>query len=451
MARENVRVVFQMVTDLLPCRILEPGFEFPEHLIAIELIRRTRVIVRERDVCCLAGLDGQRDTNNFRFHVVEAGRLGVECGEVSSPDRLMPAIERLPVEHGLVLALVRDRFGRGISGIPVELPQQRPEFVTTVYLTQSVDVRVPGPELVHVAREVEVLPDRREFLRQAKLLDILPEAFADLTLDVVGVFDDVVGTRILVEPLRRRLRADTRHPRDVIGAVADQGQVIDDLLGINVELLLDAVAIEDLSGHRVDERHVVADQLRHVFVDGRDEHPEIRLRTPAGQGADDVVRLDALDAQQWQSHRPDSIDERLDLVAQIVRHRWAIGLVLRIHLVAECLARRVENDGDTFRRLLAHELVDHRQHAMESASGFARRVAEFRQRVVGAIQIRRAVDQYQIGVRHGSTALVRFFLVFRFLVRGWQRLADLAGITGQVKRPGLAAARDKRDAGECGY
>ena len=62
---------------------------------------------------------------------------------------------------------------------------------------------------------------------------------------------------------------------------------------------------------------------------------EITTSSPAAaallrQRADDVVGLDALDAQQRQPERLDRLDQRLDLRAQVVRHRRAVRLVLGV-------------------------------------------------------------------------------------------------------------------------
>ncbi len=108
-----------------------------------------------------------------------------------------------------------------------------------------------------------------------------------------GVRDDAVGAAVLVEPLRGGLRPDLRHARDVVRAVADQREVVDDLLGQHVELRLDARAVELRVEHRVDERDAVVHELRHVLVAGRDDDLEALARRALGERADHVVGLDA--------------------------------------------------------------------------------------------------------------------------------------------------------------
>ena len=75
------------------------------------------------------------------------------------------------------------------------------------------------------------------------------------------------------------------------------------------------------------------------------------VSTPAaeasrGERADHIVGLDALDHQQRPAMRAHERVQRLDLAHEIVGHRRAIRLVLGIPVVAESLARRVEDDGE---------------------------------------------------------------------------------------------------------
>ena len=90
--------------------------------------------------------------------------------------------------------------------------------------------------------------------------------------------------------------------------------------------------------HRVDERDGAVDELRHVLVARRDQHLLARARGAAGEGADDVVRFDAVHAQHRQALGAQDREQRLDLRAQIVRHGRAVRLVFREDLVAEGLA-----------------------------------------------------------------------------------------------------------------
>ena len=240
-----------------------------------------------------------------------------------------------------------------------ELSQHLPQLVAPVEFAQGRFVRLARRQVVVVRGQLDVLSNRRQLAGQLQLFDVFAEALSDLAADISCIFDDVLGGRILVEPFCGGLGADARYPGYVVRTVADQREVIDNLLGEYVELVLDAVAIEHLAGHRVDERDLVAHELRHVLVAGRYEYLQPLFGAAAAQGADDVVCFHAFDAQQRQAHGRDGLDQRFDLFAQVVRHRWPVRLVLGIHFIAERLAGRVEHDGDVPGGFLADELADH--------------------------------------------------------------------------------------------
>src|SRR3569623_1859776 len=73
----------------------------------------------------------------------------------------------------------------------------------------------------------------------------LAGAAADLAgaaADLAGAGDDLVEAAVSREPLHRRLRPHLRDARDIVRAVADEGEVVDDALGRDAEFGDDAVA-----------------------------------------------------------------------------------------------------------------------------------------------------------------------------------------------------------------
>ena len=97
-----------------------------------------------RDIRRLARLDGHGDTDDLGFHVVETRRLGIERDEFGLPDRLVPAVERFPVQHGLVLAFGRWLLGFGFSRVAIELAQQHAQLEATVQFAQGVGIGIAG-------------------------------------------------------------------------------------------------------------------------------------------------------------------------------------------------------------------------------------------------------------------------------------------------------------------
>ncbi len=272
-------------------------------------------------------------------------------------------------------------------------PQQARELEPLEQGAEARGVRRAQHELVERQGQLDVASDRREFLRQVERAQRLAQPLADLAADFAGPRFQGFDVMELLQPLGRRLRADAGDAGDVVDGVADERQIVRDLLRCNAELLLDAGAVEPRVVHRVDERDVTVDELREILVARRDDRRRAGRRCGPGQCADDVVGLDAFDAQQRNAHRFDRFEQRRHLRAQLVGHRWPVGLVLGVQLVAEGLARRVEDDGHARRLQLVEQLVEHVDDAEHGAGWLPAGRRQRRQRVKGAVQIRRAVDE----------------------------------------------------------
>src|SRR5690606_22350602 len=123
-------------------------------------------------------------------------------------------------------------------------------------------------------------------------------------------------------------------------------------------------------------------------------HLHARAGALQRQRADHVVGLHARHAQDRDAQRLHQFHHRLDLRTQVVGHRRARGLVLGVHVVAEGLARRVDDEGDVL-GLLLQVRAQHVGHAEQRAGGLAGGVGQRRQRVEGAVEVGGAVDQDQ--------------------------------------------------------
>ncbi len=400
--QQHVRVVLEVMADLRAVRVLEQRLELRERLLAVELVRCAGVIVGERQVGRVAGLDAERHADDLGLHVIEAGRLGVEGEErrllkpckpggklLLGRDRLVMALRRVVVLRGSRGGRGgRFRCGRGRGGHgrgAGELAQQRIHFQALVERRERFNVGRLAGELGGLERQLEIAADGRELARQFERLEILAQALADFALDVLGVLDDLVERAVLVQPLGRGLGAHFRNARDVVGAVADEREVVHDLRRQHVELGLDAGAVELRVEHRVDDRDVVVHELGHVLVAGRDHDLHAVLRRALGERADHVVGLDALDAQQRQAECRNRLDQRVDLRAQVVRHGRAVRLVLLEQVVAEGASRRVHDDRDQVRVLLLEELVHHVEDAEHGTGRDAGGGRERRQREERAV------------------------------------------------------------------
>jgi hypothetical protein len=190
------------------------------------------------------------------------------------------------------------------------------------------------------------------------------------------------------------VRPDLVDAGHVVDAVAHQREVVDDLVGAHAELRHHAGFVERVVAHRVEQRHLGAHQLCEILVARGDQHGHARRAGLARERADHVVGLDAGNAQHRDAQRLDQLDHRLDLLPHLVRHRWAVGLVLRIQRVAERGARGVEHERGVA-RLLLQRGAQHADDAVQRAGGKPVGRGERRQRVERAVQVRRPIDQDQ--------------------------------------------------------
>ena len=96
---QYVSVVLQVLTHLGGLRILQKGSKRFEHGVAIQLIRRARIIMREGHVGRCAGFDSKRHTDHFGDHVVEARRLGVKSKQLGGFEFGEPVVENCLLQH----------------------------------------------------------------------------------------------------------------------------------------------------------------------------------------------------------------------------------------------------------------------------------------------------------------------------------------------------------------
>ena len=426
---EDVAVVLGVVADFRRGRVLEPGLQAGHDRLERELVGDAGVAVRDRDVARLARRDREREADQAGADRVERIGLDVERGERGGGDPRDPGVERVERRHRLVV--LDDRLGRhgvarferrrwrprrralarGRTGAPersLELAPHRREAVAVVEGEQPVDVDLAQRERVElgpaedVAREVAVGDDGDEPAPLRQPVDRLPQVLADDALDLRRRRDHAFERAVLGDPLRRRLRADLLDAGNVVDRIADEGEVVDDPLGRNAELGGDALDVEPLVAHRVDERDVGVDELRQVLVAGRDDDLEAALGGHARDRADRVVGLDAGDGEDRPAEQLDRLDDRLDLLREVVGHRRPRRLVLGIPVVAEGLALVVEDARAVRGRVLLAQQLHHRDDALDRSGRDAAGAAQVGKRVIGAVEVARAVDEQQGPIHHAA-------------------------------------------------
>ncbi len=153
---------------------------------------------------------------------------------------------------------------------------------------------------------------------------------------------------------------------------------------------------------------MIIDQLRHILVTGGDQHLHTLLFGLFGQCADHIVRLDPVDNQQRQPHRPHNGVNRLDLAAQLIGHRRPMGFVLRVDLITESLALGIENHRHMGRIVIVEQTAQHVGHAINRPGRLPFGIGQRRHGMEGTVEIGGAVHQHQqfiVLVRHGIKSL----------------------------------------------
>ena len=257
----------------------------------------------------------------------------------------------------------------------------------------------------HLGLEVDVDRDvahhRRELLGQPRRVGVLGQVLLALgARDLVDAGQHRLEVAEALQQVRRRLVADPRDARDVVGGVALEPDEVGDQLRRDPVAVDHALAVVDLrvgdaaaGGH---DPHAVADELVGVAVAGHDHHGDPALLRLLGQRGDHVVGLVALDGDV-------AVPERLHERAQVrpleleqVGPRGALGLVVGRDLLAAGHAR-VPDDDRRHGAVVGQDLHEHRREAEQRVGrppvGGRDR---FRQREEGAIGERVAVDQEQL-------------------------------------------------------
>ena len=238
-------------------------------------------------------------------------------------------------------------------------------------------------------------------------LDPLLEGLRRLAFQLTGVGGEILQAVVHLQPLRRRLRTDTRHPGQVVAGLPDQrGQVRIARRRGEVPLLHHLRSHPAQVGDplpRVEHRHVLGDQLEGVPVAGADQHLEPQGFGPRRQRADHVVGLEPLLLDEGDVEGLEHLLDQVELATELVRRAGPVRLVLGVDLRPEGLPGHVEGDSDVGRRLVAEHVDQHRgepEDAVGVLTGDGGEVLH-REGEEGAVGDRVAVDQQQLGTGLG--------------------------------------------------
>ena len=198
---------------------------------------------------------------------------------------------------------------------------------------------------------------------------------------------------------------DPGDARDVVARVALQPDEVRDLVGADPVARLDPLGRVHLHVRDAARRHhqadVLGDELERVAVGRDDARLHARLVGLRRERRDHVVRLPALELEV---PVPEGLDDRTEvreLLAEEVRHRAAVGLVLGVDLLAVD-GSRVPRDRDAARLVVGEELEEHVREAEERVRRLAvGRLQLLGQREEGAVREVVAVDEEELRIARG--------------------------------------------------
>ena len=304
--------------------------------------------------------------------------------QYGKPFRLL---DRRAQRGDLVLALHRGALhGRGFALRNTLLRRGQAPFldkpVEAEPLHHAVEFRlvVMVPQVVRGPEIERDLPEDRsepEGLSCALLAvgKLFAEAVADIERVQIGV--DRVDRVILSDQLQRGLLAHAGNARDVIGAVAHQGLEVyhadwrEAVFGVKaLRRIEDGLRLAH-AGFDVAYRSLITHELQAVLVAGDNDAVPALVFTDRGGGAQDIVRLVALELVAADAHVVEYFLQDRHLYSQLVRHGLALGLISLIGLMPEGRRLQIEADAERVRLLLVQQALQDRQKAVNRVGGRA--------------------------------------------------------------------------------
>ena len=263
-------------------------------------------------------------------------------------------------------------------------------------------------------RQAAIFAQGHQNAAQLRIRAVLDQPFLELALlHAVGRVERSGQPAVFGNQLARGLGANPEDAGDVVDRIAHEREHVTDFFGSDPELFLDLFDVDAGVLHRVehvDTRAVLlADELHEVLVGRHDGDVPALLLRRARIGCDHVVRLDIGFLDAGQAERTRGIANQRELRHQVFGRGWAIGLVLIVDLVAEAVARLVENHRQMGRAVGLVQIVGKLpQHGRVTVNRADRRPFGIGQRgeaVVGTEDVGRAVDEVEMRCfTHGEAA-----------------------------------------------
>ena len=180
---------------------------------------------------------------------------------------------------------------------------------------------------------------------------------------------DTIKRLILRKKLHSSLLTQPLDAGDIVGGIAEDGQVIDHLLRPDAVFRLDlllpvfGIAAAGLLRRRPEDIDMAGDKLHQVLVGGDDGSADALLPRQAGKGGDDIIGLEALPADDADADIGQRLCYQGDLRMEVLWCRRPGRLVCGIHLMAEGRMALIHGDCHIIGAILGKE---HHQRGEEA-------------------------------------------------------------------------------------
>ncbi len=333
-----------------------------------------------------------------------------QSGKVGAGSRLLAGVQ--------IVAPVRAAVAR------FQPPQQAGEAVQFEEGGQGFARHAVQRKVLQRLRQVAIFLQCHQHAAQFRIFALFEQALLQLGFLHVGSSIERGGqTAIVLDQLGRGLRADSENAGNVVYRIAHQREHIADQLGGDAELFLDLFDADTRAFHGVEHIDLgpiaCPDQLHQILVAADDGGvPALGLRG-AGIAGDQVVRLQPLFLDTGEAEGAGGVANQRELRHQVFGRIGAVGLVFGVYLVAERMARLVEDDRKMRRAIggveIVRQLPKHGGVAINRADRRAFRIRQGRQAVIGAEDIGRTVDEVEVwrcchpvGIAAGRVGVSRY-------------------------------------------
>ena len=375
--------------------LLRFGVVGDEHAIALQQLAQR-------------GLERRFVRNDERLRRAQRQRHGHRRIEAFVRGGLDPDRERRVAFHELAYFVCRRGnavLGRDRRRRRQILLHQRRELETREKLVQLRAIGLAALERIEVDGDVEIALDARELAREKRLVAIVLERFfLRRAFDLIEVLVHAFQRAELADERLRALLADAGNAGDVVDRIAPDRHHVDDFLRRQTEHFDDAVRVVQRLAAGVIKANAVADELEKILVARRDHDVVAAIARRAGERADEIVRLPFRRTDHRNAKALEHLVNERYLHDQIVRHRPAIFLVVRILRRAHRLPPLIERNGDAIGIEVLQQHPQRGGEAVDRVGGKTRGVGQIADGEVGAIDVVGAVDDEETGafLGHGG-------------------------------------------------